>query len=357
MPGFDTGRYVRPLGRVECWWTACRLPLVGAGVALLELALVGLAGAPARQLEVLRGLGEVGADPLASLLALLALAAEGLAAYLLLVVVLRAVALLPGAAGRLAGGATLLVAPATVRRALDVLVGGALLAQSTLAPLPRAGGAAPNPTRPVVASAALGAQARAAVGRAAFVVQAVADPEGPEESRGGAPDGRTPVDRDGVAPVPLPPWLGGWQPEPRPRPVASDEPPPGPVGSQSPPEGSGLEGSGLEGSGEPRRGAPVSGARSGASGDRQGSPDPRDGDPVGPEDRDAPGWREYTVRLHDTLWGIVAARLPAGSGSAATIDRYWRQVYAANRAAVGADPDLIHPGTRLAVPPYRPGGR
>jgi hypothetical protein len=330
----------------------CRLPQAAAGVALLELALVGLAGAPARQLEVLRGLGEVGADPLASMLALLALATEGLAAYLLLVVILRAVALLPGAAGRLAGGATLLVAPATVRRALDVLVGGALLAQSTLAPLPRAGGAAPNLTRPVVASAALGAQAPAAVGRAAFVIQAVADPEGPEESRGGALDGRTPVDRDGVAPVPLPPWLGGWQPAPRPRAAASDEPPPGPVASQSPPEGSGPEGSG-----EPRRGAPVSGARRGASVDRQGSLDPREGDPVGPEDRDAPGWRKYTVRLHDTLWGIAKARLPAGSGSAATIDRYWRQVYAANRAAVGADPDLIHPGTRLAVPPYRPGGR
>jgi LysM domain len=356
MSVFDTGRYVRPLGRVGRW-PACRLPVVAAGVALLELALVGLAGAPARQLEVLRGLGEVGADPLASLLALLALAAEGLAAYLLLVVVLRAVALLPGAAGRLAGGATLLVAPATVRRALDVLVGGALLAQSTLAPLPRAGGAAPNPTRPVVASAAVGAQARAAVGRAAFVIQAVADPEGPEESRGGATDGwtldgRTPVDRDGVAPVPLPPWLGGWQPAPRPRAVASDEPPPGPVASQSPPEGSGPEGSGA-----PLRGSPVSGARRGASVDQQGSLDPREGDPVGPEDRDAPEWREYTVRLHDTLWGIAAARLPAGSGSAATIDRYWRQVYAANRAAVGADPDLIHPGTRLAVPPYRPGGR
>jgi hypothetical protein len=312
-------------------------------VALLELALVGLAGAPTRQLEVLRGLAEVGADPLASLLALLALAAEGLAAYLLLVVALRAVALLPGAAGRLAGGATLLVAPATVRRVLDVLVGGALLAQSTLAPLPRAGGDAPNPTRPVVASAAFGAQARAAVGRAAFVIQAVADPEGPEESRGGAPDGRTPdgrtpVDRDGVAPVPLPPWLGGWQPAPRPRPVASDEPPPGPVASQSPPVGSGK-------------------ARSGPSVDREGSFEAREGDPVGPEDRDAPGWRKYTIRLHDTLWGIAAARLPAGSGSAATIGRYWRQVYAANRAAVGADPDLIHPGTRLAVPPYRPGGR
>jgi hypothetical protein len=48
-----------------------------AGVALLELAPVGLTGAPTRQLEVLRGLAEVGTDPLASLLALRALAAEG----------------------------------------------------------------------------------------------------------------------------------------------------------------------------------------------------------------------------------------------------------------------------------------
>jgi hypothetical protein len=303
-------------------------------VALLELALVGLAGAPARQLEVLRGLGEVGADPLASLLALLALAAEGLAAYLLLVVALRAVALLPGAVGRLAGGATLLVAPATVRRALDALVGGALLAQSALAPLPGAGGASPDPTRPVVASAAFGASA----GGAAFVVQATADPEGsaeplgPEGSRepqGGAPVRRADGDRDRVAPVPLPPWLGGERPA-APKPVTSEAPPPdAPVtrGPRDDPTGAPLAG------GAHRRG------------------------PVGPEDRDAPGWREYTVKLHDTLWGIAAARLPAGSGSAATIDRYWRQVYAANRAAIGADPDLIHPGTRLAVPPYRPGGR
>jgi hypothetical protein len=72
----NTGRYVRPPGRVGRW-PACRLPPVGAAVALLELALVGLTGAPTRRLEVLRGLAEVGADPLASLLALLALAAEG----------------------------------------------------------------------------------------------------------------------------------------------------------------------------------------------------------------------------------------------------------------------------------------
>jgi hypothetical protein len=58
-------------------WPACRLPVVGAGAALLELAPVGLTGAPTRQLEVLRRLAEVGTDPLASLLALLALVAEG----------------------------------------------------------------------------------------------------------------------------------------------------------------------------------------------------------------------------------------------------------------------------------------
>jgi hypothetical protein len=58
-------------------------PAVAAGLGVLELALVRLAGPAGRQLEVLRQLGEVEADPLASLLALLALAAEGLAAYLL----------------------------------------------------------------------------------------------------------------------------------------------------------------------------------------------------------------------------------------------------------------------------------
>jgi hypothetical protein len=79
MPIVDAGWDATPSGRAG-WWPACGLPVVGAGVALLELALVGRAGAPARQLEVLRGLGEVGADPLASLLALLALATEGLAA-------------------------------------------------------------------------------------------------------------------------------------------------------------------------------------------------------------------------------------------------------------------------------------
>jgi hypothetical protein len=110
-------------------------PVVGAGLGVLELAWCGW---PVRRAGSSRccQLGEVGADPLASLLALLALAAEGLAAYLLAVLGLRLLASVPGAGGRLAAGATVLATPAAVRGALDLLLGGALLAQATLAPLP-----------------------------------------------------------------------------------------------------------------------------------------------------------------------------------------------------------------------------
>jgi len=53
------------------------------------------------------------------------------------------------------------------------------------------------------------------------------------------------------------------------------------------------------------------------------------------------------------LWDIAAANLVPAERSAATIHRYWQQVYRANRQVVGADPDLIHPGTRLDVVPFR----
>jgi len=53
------------------------------------------------------------------------------------------------------------------------------------------------------------------------------------------------------------------------------------------------------------------------------------------------------------LWDIAGAHLPPSQRSAATIDRYWPQVYRANRQVVGADPDLIYPGTNLGVAPFR----
>jgi resuscitation-promoting factor RpfA len=65
------------------------------------------------------------------------------------------------------------------------------------------------------------------------------------------------------------------------------------------------------------------------------------------------GTAEHTVEVGDTLWDIAAAHLVPGERSAATIHRYWQQVYRANRLVVGADPDVILPGMRLAVVPFR----
>lgn len=59
---------------------------------------------------------------------------------------------------------------------------------------------------------------------------------------------------------------------------------------------------------------------------------------------------EVVVRSGDSLWTLAAARLPRSAGPA-EVDRAWREVYAANRAEIGADPGLIRPGQRLQLPP------
>lgn len=55
------------------------------------------------------------------------------------------------------------------------------------------------------------------------------------------------------------------------------------------------------------------------------------------------------VRAGDTLWDITARHLGADA-DAATIATVWPLWFEANRDVIGADPDLILPGTRL-VPP------
>jgi len=57
----------------------------------------------------------------------------------------------------------------------------------------------------------------------------------------------------------------------------------------------------------------------------------------------------YEVRPGDTLWDIAAAHLPEGA-SAADIAAAWPEWYRANQAAIGADADLIFPGTTLHPP-------
>ena len=55
------------------------------------------------------------------------------------------------------------------------------------------------------------------------------------------------------------------------------------------------------------------------------------------------------VHPGDSLWAIAAAHLPPAASPAA-VARAWPAWWAANRDAVGADPDLIQPGQRLAAP-------
>jgi nucleoid-associated protein YgaU len=61
----------------------------------------------------------------------------------------------------------------------------------------------------------------------------------------------------------------------------------------------------------------------------------------------------YVVAAGDCLWSIATRRLGATATNQA-IDAGWRAIYAANRAAIGSDPGLIHPGLVLALPPLTP---
>jgi len=55
------------------------------------------------------------------------------------------------------------------------------------------------------------------------------------------------------------------------------------------------------------------------------------------------------VRRGDTLWAIARARLGSRADVASTA-REVRRWHVANRAVIGPDPDLIHPGQRLDAP-------
>ena len=60
--------------------------------------------------------------------------------------------------------------------------------------------------------------------------------------------------------------------------------------------------------------------------------------------------RRLQVRPGDSLWTLTAGLLPAGA-AAGTVVAGWRLLYAANRAVVGPDPDLLLPGQSLVVGP------
>lgn len=63
--------------------------------------------------------------------------------------------------------------------------------------------------------------------------------------------------------------------------------------------------------------------------------------------------RAVQVRPGDSLWAIAARDL-GPDASAADISSYWHRVHALNAAAIGPDPDVLHPGVQLRLPPPAP---
>lgn len=62
--------------------------------------------------------------------------------------------------------------------------------------------------------------------------------------------------------------------------------------------------------------------------------------------------RSYTVESGDCLWRIARKALAEGGRTpeGASISDYWREIYRANRALIGPNPNLIHPGQILILP-------
>ncbi|HEX6678585.1 MAG TPA: LysM domain-containing protein [Actinomycetes bacterium] len=302
------------------------------GLACLEVALVRVAGPVAGQVRALGGLGDRVVDPVAGLLAVLAVAAELLAGYLVLVVALRVAAWLPGVPGLLAGRGARLVALPVLSRALDGLLGGVLLAQAVFAPaVAWADPASAPPDRPPAAAAS-------ALAGGAAVAGARNHPGFDRGGHGSAlpgagarqpgPPGVPPTGSTAPSPpwVPLPTWLGGSRPPGVTATTAGTT-----TTAPGSPSAAGVQGPGASRAGDAAAAAEEAGHGPAAAGAGVGG--------------------RYVVRPGDTLWDIAAAHLPRGRRSPGRIDRYWRRVYAANRGVLGDDPGLIHPGARLVLPP------
>jgi hypothetical protein len=164
-------------------------------------------GSPVTLLGVLGDLGRPWADPVVSALALIAFMAETLVAYGLVVLLLHSLCMLPGFLGRLGGRLMSLVTPVVVRRLLDLLVGGALLAQLTVATTP---GAPPGQrwSGPSLASTASLSSSDSAGPATVSGLTSTSRGSGqlhrPVDAVG--PVGARPTPRRSAAP--LPPWLG-----------------------------------------------------------------------------------------------------------------------------------------------------
>ena len=69
---------------------------------------------------------------------------------------------------------------------------------------------------------------------------------------------------------------------------------------------------------------------------------------VAPRPADPTPAPSVIVRPGDSLWAIAERDLPPGAPERAVVSR-WHAIYAANRAVIGPDPDLLEPGQRLLL--------
>jgi len=114
----------------------------------------------------------------------------------------------------------------------------------------------------------------------------------------------------------------------------ADAPAPGPVTSASPLDWPGL--------------APVSTTSSATSARPAAvaTPQPHHS----PTQRRPQPAARLVVRPGDSLWSVTARQL-GPRATPARVAATWPRLYAANRRAIGPDPNLIHPGQQLVPPP------
>lgn len=274
-------------------------------VALGAVALCGGSAATFTRLAVAswhRVVDVALADPADLVLLVLCLAGLAMAGWLGLATTASALARLPGSCGVLAGRVGDRLAPAVVRRVVAVLAGTAVAAA-------------------VAPGTAVAAQHRPGTTTTATAVVGDASPSGglpdpgfhPLTTRGTNASPVTPTSR----PTPGTPTTDPARVVADPVPDVADPAPSEPGFRPHPPRTT-------------RTAVPI--------------------DPLARPSRPGALVEEhYVVRGGDTLWDLAARHLGPGA-TPAQIAAEWPRWYAANRASIGPDPDLIHPGQRL-VPP------
>jgi resuscitation-promoting factor RpfA len=329
----------------------CLAALVTAGTVLHALAPSPLAA--------LRDLGTAAdaADPLAPVVVVASAGAWALVGWLAAVVAGTAATGLPGAAGRIAGCLTALVAPVAVRRAVAMTLGVSVATGMLAAPVSATGRAGHLPTTgpPPVAGAPLPQAGRVSLDWGGAPAPLVVDSSGAGPARPpGAPTEATPAPRQAPTAAPDRP--------PTPAPAPAPDRPPTPAPKQAPKQA--PHSAPTPASAPTPTSSPATAAAATPSRARLPAPSPPSAPapeaaapPSSPTARPAAAaagtGAPVVVRPGDSLWSIAAADLARRTGARppdARVATAWPRWWSANRDTVGDDPDLLLPGARLQPP-------